>query len=86
MNISFEVIRIFDVPVNTSQVDSKYVLRFQIMTSRIRSIKYTFQKVTVTEIEKMKSHDSVDFQYLLKWNILRIECQGIQNNLNNIDL
>ena len=74
MNISFEVIRIFDVPVDTSQVNSKYILRFQIMKSRIRSIKYKFRRVTLTEIEKMKLHNSVDFQYLLKWNILRIEC------------
>ena len=79
MNISFEVIRIFDVPVNASQVDSNLFLRFQIMKSRIRSIKYKFQKVTLTEIEKMKLHNSVDLQYLLKWYFLRIECQGIQN-------
>ena len=79
MNISFEVIRIFDVPVNTSHVDSKYFLRFSIMKSRIRSIKYKIQMVTLAEIEKMKLHNSVDLQYLLKLNILSIECQGIQN-------
>ena len=79
MNISFEFIRIFDVPVDTSQIDSKYCLRFQIMKLRIRSNKYKIQKVTLTEIEKMKLHNSVDLQYLLKCNILRIECQGIQN-------
>ena len=80
MNISFEVIRIFDVPVN---IHHKWIvndfLQFQIMKSRIRSIKYKFQKTTLTEIEKMKLHNSVDLQYLLNWNILRIECQGIQN-------
>ena len=52
MNIFFEVIRIFDVPVNTSEVDSKFFLRFQIMKSRIRSIKYKFQKITLSETEK----------------------------------
>ena len=68
MNISFEVIRIFDVPVDTSQMDSKYCSRFQIMESKIRSNKYKFRKVTLTEIENMKLHNSVGLQYLLKWN------------------
>ena len=66
MNISFEVIRIFDVPVDTSQMDSKYCLRFQIMKSKIRSNKYKIQKITPTEIKKL--HNSVDLQYLSKWN------------------